>query len=70
MTQLLTWQYPGKHPTVTDIRAGRQWYESKGQVLAAVQVRPGDGLGPNVDGLTVVEDGRVTPGTVFFLVAE
>lgn len=70
--RILAWQPVHDPPMAGDVRQGRAWYSKKGQALAMVLVRPEDArtLGAAVDGLPVESDGYVTPGMVFFVVAE
>jgi hypothetical protein len=74
LRRLLAWQPAHDPPTAEDVRQGRAFYTGKGSTLEAVLVRPEDviasQLGPAIDGLPVEPDGCVTPGLLFFVVAE
>ena len=66
------WQ-PAAFPVTADqIRQARAQLEKNGTRLEAVLVRPEDAkaLGKAIDGLAVEPDGYVTPGAIFFAVAE
>jgi hypothetical protein len=74
LRRLLAWQSAHDPPTVEDIRQGRAFYTRNGTAVEAVLVRPEDiiasQLFPAIDGLPVEPDGCVTPGCLFFVVAE
>jgi hypothetical protein len=73
LRRLLAWQSAHDPPTAEDVRQGRAFYARKGTALEAVLVRPEDAKAlklASIDGLPVEPDGCVTPGMVFFVVAE
>ena len=66
------WQPAAFPVTAEAIRQARAQLEKNGTRLEAVLVRPEDAqaLGKVIDGLAIEADGYVTPGAIFFAVAE